>query len=59
MKGNVILVHFWIYTCINCIHTISHLNDWYEKFSNKGLVIIGIQTPEFNDEKNINNVMSM
>lgn len=59
MKGNVILVHFWIYTCINCIHTISHLNDWYEKFSNKGLVIIGIQTPEFNDEKNIDNVMSM
>jgi thiol-disulfide isomerase/thioredoxin len=39
MKGKVILVRFRTYTCINCIHTISHLNDWYEKFSNKGLVI--------------------
>jgi len=51
-----VLVHFWTYTCINCIHTIPHLNDWYQKYSNKGLVIIGVQTPEFSDEKNIDNV---
>ena len=56
LKGKVVLVHFWTYTCINCIHTIPHLNDWYQKYSNKGLVIIGVQTPEFNDEKNIDNV---
>ena len=55
-RGKVVLVHFWTYTCINCIHTIPHLNDWYQKYSNKGLVIIGVQTPEFNDEKNIDNV---
>ncbi len=56
LKGKVVLIHFWTYTCINCIHTIPHLNDWYQKYSNKGLVIIGVQTPEFNDEKNIDNV---
>jgi thiol-disulfide isomerase/thioredoxin len=56
LKGKVVLVHFWTYTCINCIHTIPHLNDWYQKYSNKGLIIVGVQTPEFNDEKNIDNV---
>jgi thiol-disulfide isomerase/thioredoxin len=56
LKGKVVLVHFWTYPCINCIHTIPYLNDWYQKYSNKGLVIIGVQTPEFSDEKNIDNV---
>jgi len=56
LKGKVVLVHFWTYPCINCIHTIPHLNDWYQKYSNKGLVIVGVQTPEFSDEKDINNV---
>jgi thiol-disulfide isomerase/thioredoxin len=56
LKGKVVLVHFWTYTCINCIRTIPHLNDWYQKYSNKGLVIVGVQAPEFSDEKNIDNV---
>jgi thiol-disulfide isomerase/thioredoxin len=56
LKGKVVLVHFWTYTCINCIHTIPHLNEWYQKYSNKGLVIVGVQTPEFNFEKNIDDV---
>lgn len=56
LKGKVVLVHFWTYPCINCIHTIPHLNEWYQKYSNKGLVIVGVQTPEFSDEKNIDNV---
>lgn len=56
LKGKVVLVHFWTYTCSNCIHTIPFLNDWYQKYSEKGLVIVGVQTPEFNDEKNIDNV---
>ncbi|MGC1931204.1 MAG: redoxin domain-containing protein [Candidatus Nitrosopolaris sp.] len=56
LRGKVVLVHFWTYTCINCIHTIPHLNDWYQKYSNKGLVIVGVQAPEFSDEKNIDNV---
>jgi thiol-disulfide isomerase/thioredoxin len=56
LRGKVVLVHFWTYTCINCIHTIPHLNDWYQKYSNKGLVIVGVQTPEFDFEKNIDGV---
>jgi thiol-disulfide isomerase/thioredoxin len=56
LKGKVVLIHFWTYPCINCIHTIPYLNDWYQKYSNRGLVIIGVQTPEFSDEKNIDNV---
>lgn len=56
LKGKVVLVHFWTYTCINCIHTIPYLNDWYQKYSDKGLVIAGIHTPEFEFEKNIDSV---
>jgi len=56
LKGKVVLVHIWTYTCINCIHTIPHLNDWYQNYSNKRLVIVGVQTPEFSDEKNIDDV---
>jgi len=51
LKGKIVVVHFWTYTCINCIHTIPYLNDWYQKYSNRGLVIIGVQTPEFNERK--------
>lgn len=56
LKGKVVLVHFWTYTCINCIHTIPYLNEWYKNYSDKGLVIVGIHTPEFDFEKNIDNV---
>ena len=56
LRGKVVLVHFWTYTCINCIHTIPYLNDWYQKYSNKGLVIVSIHRPEFEFEKNIDNV---
>lgn len=47
LKGKVVLVDFWTYSCINCIRTIPYLNDWYEKYSDKGLTIVGIHTPEF------------
>lgn len=56
LKGNVVLVDFWTYTCINCIRTIPYLNSWYEKYKDKGLVIIGVHTPEFEFEKDYNNV---
>ncbi len=52
----VILIDFWTYSCINCQRTIPYLNDWYTKYEDKGLVIIGIHTPEFDFEKDINNV---
>lgn len=55
-KGKVILYDFWTYSCINCLRTLPFLEAWNEKYSNKGLVIIGIHSPEFEFEKNINNV---
>jgi thiol-disulfide isomerase/thioredoxin len=52
----VILVDFWTYSCINCQRTTPYLNSWYEKYKDKGFVIIGIHTPEFEFEKEYNNV---
>lgn len=52
----VILLDIMTYSCINCIRTFPYLNDWYTKYEDKGLVIIGIHTPEFDFEKNIDNV---
>jgi thiol-disulfide isomerase/thioredoxin len=56
LKGKVVLVDFWTYSCINCIRTIPHLVDWNQKYSDKGLVIVGVHSPEFTFEKNIDNV---
>jgi cytochrome c biogenesis protein CcdA/thiol-disulfide isomerase/thioredoxin len=56
LKGKVILIDFWTYSCINCIRTLPYLKDWYNKYHNKGLVIIGVHTPEFDFEKNLDNV---
>lgn len=55
-KGKVVLVDFWTYTCINCIRTLPYLKDWYDKYKDKGLVIVGVHTPEFEFEKNPTNV---
>lgn len=52
----VILVDFWTYSCINCQRTTPYLNAWYEKYKDKGFVIIGVHTPEFEFEKNYDNV---
>ena len=52
----VILVDFLTYSCINCQRTFPYLNAWYEKYKDQGLEIIGIHTPEFSFEKDINNV---
>lgn len=52
----VVLVDFWTYSCINCQRTTPYLNAWYEKYKDKGLVIIGIHTPEFEFEKDYENV---
>lgn len=56
LKGKVVLVDFWTYSCINCIRTIPYLVDWNEKYADKGLVVVGVHAPEFEFEKNIDNV---
>jgi thiol-disulfide isomerase/thioredoxin len=56
LRGKVVLVDFWTYSCINCIRTIPYLNAWYEKYADEGLVVVGVHTPEFEFEKDYNNV---
>jgi thiol-disulfide isomerase/thioredoxin len=56
LKGKVVLIDFWTYSCINCIRTLPYLHDWYKRYHDKGLVIIGVHAPEFAFEKNIDNV---
>jgi thiol-disulfide isomerase/thioredoxin len=52
----VLLVDFWTYSCINCVRTIPYVNMWYDKYHDQGLEIIGVHTPEFQFEHNIDNV---
>ncbi|HEY5383410.1 MAG TPA: redoxin domain-containing protein, partial [Candidatus Paceibacterota bacterium] len=56
LKGKVVLVDFWTYSCINCLRTIPYLNAWYAKYKDQGLVIIGVETPEFAFEHVTSNV---
>lgn len=56
LKGKVVLVDFWTYSCINCIRTLPYLQDWHEKYSDDGLVILGIHAPEFAFERKAENV---
>src|SRR5262245_10774051 len=56
LKGKVVLIDFWTYSCINCLRTIPYVRAWAEKYKDQGLVVIGVHTPEFAFEKNLNNV---
>jgi len=56
LRGQVVLVDFWTYTCINCIRTLPYLKDWHDKYADQGLAIVGVHTPEFDFEKDHENV---
>ena len=56
LRGKVVLVDFWTYSCINCLRTLPYLKAWNEKYRAQGLVIIGVHAPEFAFEKDIKNV---
>lgn len=56
LKGKVVLIDFWTYSCINCIRTLPYLVAWDKMYRDKGLVIIGVHTPEFEFEKKPDNV---
>jgi cytochrome c biogenesis protein CcdA/thiol-disulfide isomerase/thioredoxin len=56
LKGKVVLVDFWTYSCINCLRAIPYVRAWAEKYKDQGLVVIGVHAPEFAFEKNIANV---
>ena len=56
LKGKVVLVDFWTYSCINCVRTLPYLMDWDKKYRDQGLVIVGVHSPEFEFEKKLDNV---
>ncbi|MCS2172995.1 cytochrome c biogenesis protein DipZ [Scandinavium sp. TWS1a] len=56
LRGKVVLVDFWTYSCINCLRTLPYVKAWAEKYRDQGLVVIGVHSPEFAFERDINNV---
>jgi cytochrome c biogenesis protein CcdA/thiol-disulfide isomerase/thioredoxin len=56
LRGKVVLIDFWTYSCINCLRTLPHLKSWYAAYHDKGLVIVGVHTPEFAFEHETSNV---
>jgi thiol-disulfide isomerase/thioredoxin len=58
LRGKVVLVDFWTYSCINCLRTLPHLKAWWREYRSRGLVIVGVHTPEFAFESVPSNVRS-
>jgi thiol-disulfide isomerase/thioredoxin len=56
LRGQVVLVDFWTYTCINWLRTLAYVRAWAEKYRDRGLVVVGVHTPEFPFEQNVDNV---
>jgi cytochrome c biogenesis protein CcdA/thiol-disulfide isomerase/thioredoxin len=56
LKGKVVLIDFWTYSCINCLRTLPYIRAWAAKYKDSGLVVIGVHTPEFPFEKDLSNV---
>jgi cytochrome c biogenesis protein CcdA/thiol-disulfide isomerase/thioredoxin len=56
LKGKVVLIDFWTYSCINCLRALPYVNAWAEKYGKDGLVVIGVHAPEFAFEKDVENV---
>jgi thiol-disulfide isomerase/thioredoxin len=58
LRGKVVLVDFWTYSCINCLRTLPHVNRWADTYSAQGLVVVGVHTPEFPFERSTANVQT-
>jgi cytochrome c biogenesis protein CcdA/thiol-disulfide isomerase/thioredoxin len=56
LRGKVVLVDFWTYSCINCLRTLPYVKAWAQKYKDQGLVVIGVHAPEFAFERNVDNV---
>jgi thiol-disulfide isomerase/thioredoxin len=56
LRGKVVLVDFWTYTCINWLRTLGYVRAWFEKYADRGLVVVGVHTPEFPFERDVDNV---
>ncbi len=56
LRGKVVAIEFWEYTCINCLRTLPHVKAWHGKYASQGLMVIGVHTPEFESSKKRANV---
>jgi thiol-disulfide isomerase/thioredoxin len=56
LRGKVVLVNFWTFTCVNWLRTLPYVRAWAEKYKDRGLVVVGVHTPEFSVEKDVANV---
>lgn len=56
LRGKVVLVDFWTYSCVNCLRALPHVKAWADKYRDQGLVVVGVHTPEFDFEKDVANV---
>ncbi|HXZ08693.1 MAG TPA: thioredoxin family protein [Paraburkholderia sp.] len=56
LRGKVVLVDFWTYTCINCVDTLPYVKNWNQKYRDQGLVVVGVHTPEYPFERDTDNV---
>ena len=56
LRGKVVLVEFWTFECINCIHVQPYVKAWYDRYASAGLVIVGVHSPELSFERDIGNV---
>ena len=57
LRGKVVLIDFWTYSCINCLRTLPFMQEWHNRYADEGLVIVGVHTPEFEFEKIYDNVV--
>lgn len=58
LRGRVVLVDFWTYTCINCLNHLPYVQEWHERYREQGLVVVGVHTPEFAFEKSTKKVQA-
>lgn len=58
LKGKVVLVEFWTYSCINCIHVLPQVKAWHQHYRDQGLVVVGVHTPEYDEEHSATNVQA-
>jgi cytochrome c biogenesis protein CcdA/thiol-disulfide isomerase/thioredoxin len=56
LRGKVVLVDFWTFDCVNCLHTLPHVRAWHQRYKDQGLVVVGVHTPEFGFEREATNL---
>ena len=56
LRGQVVMVDFWTFACVNCVHVLPHVVRWHEEYKGRGLVVVGVHTPEFAFERDTANV---